>query len=132
MAKETVLTYDLSEAPKYIEWEKISGKENFYEPFIIKRQNEKDPDAYIAMYARHYSRSNIARYRMDEYLFKVCGPTLAETLQLFGERLQQLQADGLIQGRYVCSEKLESKHRELLNEDVYYKLWYQRVKLGKY
>ena len=43
-----------------------------------------------------------------------------------------LALDGLIQGRYVCSEKLESKHRELLNEDVYYKLWYQRVKLGKY
>lgn len=132
MAKETILTYDLSEAPKYIMWERPNRRTIYYEPVIRKKENELDPDAYVAMYARcYYSKGSVTRYRMDEYLFQVVGPTLAEALQLFGERLQQLQADGVIEGRYLNYEKIETKHHALLHENVYRKLKNEFYKLAK-
>jgi len=131
MAKEETKMYDLSEAPKYIMWERSSRKTIYFEPLIQKHENEFHSDAYIGMYARFYGRGNVTRYRLDDYLFRVEGPTLVETLQAFGERLQQLQKDELIQGRYLCAEKIESKHRTLIHEDVYYKLkneYYKHLK----
>ena len=132
MAKETILTYDLSEAPKYIMWQRPNRRTIYYEPVIRKKENEYAPEAYVAMYARcYYSKGSVTRYRMDEYLFRVVAPTLVEALQLFGERLQQLQAEELVQGRYLCTEKIESRHRPLLQEDLYYKLKREFYKLAK-
>ena len=78
--------------------------------------------AYVAMYARWYSRNGVRRYRMDEYLFRVEGPTLAETLLCFGQRLSDLQAAEIIQGRYLCADKVETSHRMLLQENLYNKI----------
>lgn len=132
MAKETILTYDLSEAPKYIMWQRPKGRTIYYEPVIRKKENEYDEEAYVAMYARcYYSKGSVTRYRMDEYLFRVVAPTLVDALQLFGERLQQLQADEVIEGRYLNYEKIETKHHALLHENVYRKLKKDYYKLAK-
>lgn len=131
MAKETLVQYDLSEAPKYIQWERDKRKTIYFEPLICKQENENDSQAYVAMYARHYSRNGVRRYRMDEYLFCVEGPTLAETLRCFGQRLSDLQAAEIIQGRYLCADKVDSSHRMLLQENLYYKIREQHYKTKK-
>ena len=122
MAKETLVQYDMSEAPKYIQWERGNRKTIYFEPLICKQENELDSQAYLAMYARCYSRNGVRRYRMDEYLFRVEGPTLAETLLCFGQRLSDLQAAEIIQGRYLCADKVETSHRMLLQENLFNKL----------
>lgn len=116
------MMYDLSEAPKYIKWERQTGKTIYYEPLITKQENEGDSNAYEAMYARFYSRSGIRRYQMNEYLFRVQGPTLADTLQRFADTLQRLQKTELIRGRYLCEENIKREHGELINRNLYNKL----------
>lgn len=122
------MMYDLSEAPKYIKWERQTGKTIYYEPLITKQENEGHSNAYEAMYARLYSRSGIRRYQMNEYLFRVQGPTLADTLQRFADTLQQLQKTELVKGRYLCAENINREHYELINRDLYIKLDNLRIK----
>lgn len=123
--------YDLSEAPKYIMWERPTGKTIYYEPLITKQENEGHSNAYEAMYVRHYCRNNVRRYQMDEYLFRVEGPTLAEAMQRFADTLQKLQKAELIRGRYLCAENIKSEYRELIPRDLYVKLDRQNIKYYK-
>lgn len=114
--------YDMSEAPKYIKWERPNKKTIYYEPLITKLENEGHNNAYEAMYARYHSRNGVRRYQMNDYLFRVEGPTLAETLQRFADRLQELQKAEVVQGRQLCADKADSSIRTLIHQDVYYKL----------
>ena len=113
--------YDMSEAPQYIKWERPSRKTVYYVPLIAKMENDNNEQAYTAMYARRYVRNGVTRYQMNEYLFRVEGCTMSQTMQRFGERLQDLQEAGVVQGRIFCADEVQYSHRTLIQEALYRK-----------
>lgn len=112
--------YSWDQMPKYIQWNKSKSTTYYYSPLVFKKENERDLDAYVAMYARQFFRSTGLSFRTKDYLFRVEAPTLSEALERFMERFMLLQREQIIDGRYLQAEKIERKHRELVNEKLYY------------
>lgn len=112
--------YGWDQMPKYIQWEKSKSTTIYFAPLVFKKENEHDPDAYVAMYARESFRTTGLSFRTKDFLFRVEASTLDEVLKKFGERFCALQEKGIIQGQQLIPEKIESEHRELINEELYY------------
>jgi len=121
MTNETNKLYNWAKIPKYIEWEKNKRTIYYYAPLLIKNEHDGHPDAYIAMYARMYFRTTGLSFRNNDFFFRVEGSSFDEVLKQFQERLDSLQEDGLIKGRTICIEKVQAKHKELINKDLYFK-----------
>lgn len=120
MSKQLENVYSWDKMPKYIQWNKSKSTTIYFAPLVFKKENEHDPDAYVAMYARESFRTTGLSFRMKDYLFRVEAPTLDEVLRKFGERFHTLQEKEIIQGRLLIPGKIESDYRELINEELYY------------